>query len=152
VLATSMSIAPGQSFIDTLRFTPAVTGSASAEIFVTSNAPSSPDTIRVGGNGQSLIDIVNSQTSVANQFGLNQNYPNPFNPSTTISFTLGSPSFVTVRIYNLVGEVVKTLVSGRRSAGNYQVEWNANHIASGVYFCRMEAGGYAFTQKIVLMK
>ncbi len=151
-VTTSMSIAPGESFIDTLRFIPEATGSANAEIVITSNAPSSPDTIHVDGSGQSATGVAASRTSSLNQFALSQNYPNPFNPSTTISFTIGSPTFVIVKIYNLAGEEVETLVSERRTAGTYHVEWKANHSASGIYFCRMEAGGYAFTKKIILLK
>lgn len=86
------------------------------------------------------------------QFELLQNYPNPFNPTTTISFSLGSASNVSVKIYNLLGEEVETLVSGDRSAGVFRVQWNAAGVASGIYLCRMQAGAYVETRKLILMK
>jgi subtilisin family serine protease/predicted GH43/DUF377 family glycosyl hydrolase len=92
-------------------------------------------------------------------FVLSQNYPNPFNPSTTIEFDLPKISDVTLRIYNILGEEVTTLVSDRLTAGSYSYEWNASHLASGVYLYRLsigslrgEAGDLVETKKMVLMR
>ncbi len=73
-------------------------------------------------------------------FYLSQNYPNPFNPSTTIEFTLSISAFVTLRIYNMVGEEVATLVAEQRLAGIHRFDWDAGGLASGVYLYRLEAG------------
>lgn len=86
------------------------------------------------------------------RFALLQNYPNPFNPTTTISFSLGSASNITVKIYDLLGEEVETLISGNRSAGMFRVQWKATGVASGIYLCRMQAGTYVETRKLILMK
>ncbi len=98
------------------------------------------------------LTSVSSAVRIQPRFELLQNYPNPFNPTTTISFSLGSSSNVSVKIYNLLGEEVETLVSGNRSAGIFQVQWKATGVASGIYLCRMQAGTYVETRKLILMK
>ena len=98
------------------------------------------------------LTSVPSAGEVQPRFELLQNYPNPFNPATTISFSLGSASDVSVKIYNLLGEEVETLVSGNRSAGLFRVQWKATGVASGIYLCRMQAGTYVETRKLILMK
>ncbi|MBA4313518.1 MAG: hypothetical protein C0417_12915 [Chlorobiaceae bacterium] len=85
-------------------------------------------------------------------FMLNQNYPNPFNPSTTISFELPSESFVSLKIYNVLGKEVATLVSDKLAAGRYDVTFNGSELTSGVYFYRLQAGKYTKTAKAVLLK
>jgi len=83
---------------------------------------------------------------------LHRNYPNPFNPSTTIEFDLPKSSDVTLKIFNILGEEVTTLVSDRLSAGSYSYEWDASNFASGVYLYRLQAGDYIETRKMVLMQ
>ncbi len=85
-------------------------------------------------------------------FSLNQNYPNPFNPTTTISYSLPQASNVTLKIYDALGREVATLVNGFRLEGQYNVEFNALSLASGIYLYRLQAGGYIETKKLVLMK
>jgi len=86
------------------------------------------------------------------EFRLAQNYPNPFNPATNISYTLPSAQTVTLKVYDLLGREVATLVNGRQSAGNYVVQFNASSLASGVYFYRLQAGSFAETRKMMLLK
>jgi hypothetical protein len=85
-------------------------------------------------------------------FLLEANYPNPFNPSTAISFSLPLRSFVSMQVFDLMGREVATLVSEVRNAGTYSVTWDASSMPSGVYFCRMKAGNFVDTNKMVLMK
>ncbi len=95
-------------------------------------------------------------------FRLEQNFPNPFNPSTHFRFTLpeahqpsadiGTRQFVSLKVYDVLGREVATLVNENRSAGNYAVDWNASAFASGVYFYRLTAGGFSSTKKMILMK
>jgi hypothetical protein len=85
-------------------------------------------------------------------FTLNQNYPNPFNPRTTISFDLPKTSEVTLKIFNILGEEVTTLVSDRLSAGSYSYDWDASNLASGVYLYRLQAGDYVEIRKMVVMR
>lgn len=85
-------------------------------------------------------------------FDLEQNYPNPFNSNTTISFSVPRSGQVTLKIFNLLGEEVATLVSGNRDAGTFTVEWNADGQPSGVYFYRLKAGDFIQTRKLVLLR
>ena len=81
------------------------------------------------------------------------NYPNPFNPTTDIKFSLPKDEIVTIKVYNLLGEEITTLVnSAYRTAGNYSVKFNGSNLASGVYFYTIEAGTYMVTKKMVLIK
>jgi hypothetical protein len=88
---------------------------------------------------------------------LNGNYPNPFNPETTISYSVKGTSPVTVEIYNVKGQKVKTLVNETKASGNHTIKWNGtdsnNHkVTSGVYFYRMQAGKYTASRKMILMQ
>ena len=98
-----------------------------------------------------------SLAAVPEEFGLGQNYPNPFNPSTTISFALPKASEVTIAIYNLRGQLVRTLVSQPYAAGRHKVVWDGKdvddvRVASGVYVYRLEAKDFVATKKLTLMK
>jgi hypothetical protein len=81
-----------------------------------------------------------------------QNYPNPFNPSTAIDFTLPQSGYVTLKIYNILGEEVSTLVSERLTAGKYKYDFDAIGLASGVYLYCLEAGSFKQTKKLILLK
>lgn len=90
-------------------------------------------------------------------WSLGQNYPNPFNPTTTIAFTMPQTAGVTVRVYNVLGQVVKTLVNGTLPSGTHQVQWDATDnsgagVSSGLYVYRMETEAFQATKKLVLMK
>jgi hypothetical protein len=83
---------------------------------------------------------------------LRQNFPNPFNPSTNISFSLPTRSFVSLKVIDLLGREVATIVSEEMSAGNYSRQWNANGFSSGVYFYRLQAGSFIETKKLILLR
>jgi hypothetical protein len=85
-------------------------------------------------------------------FSLLQNYPNPFNPTTTISFNLSSRSFVSLKVFDLSGREVATIVSEEISAGNYSRQWNATNMPSGIYFYQLHSGNYSGTKKLVLLR
>jgi hypothetical protein len=85
-------------------------------------------------------------------FVLYPNYPNPFNPITTIAFDLPKTSEVTLKVFNILGEEVTTLVADRLSAGSYSYEWDASNLASGVYLYRLQTGEYIETRKMILMR
>ncbi len=86
------------------------------------------------------------------KFALDQNFPNPFNPETNINFELAEASNVSLRVFNLIGQEVATLVSGQQAAGHHTVSFNASSLPSGMYIYRLEAGAYSATRKMVLMK
>jgi hypothetical protein len=85
-------------------------------------------------------------------FRLNQNYPNPFNPTTTILFHLQSRSFVSLKIFDLLGREIATIVSEELLAGSYSKQWNAMNVPSGIYFYCLQAGTSIDTKKLVLLK
>ncbi|MHB8337398.1 MAG: T9SS type A sorting domain-containing protein [Ignavibacteriaceae bacterium] len=87
-------------------------------------------------------------------FKLDQNYPNPFNPTTTINYSVPKTSFVIIKVYDVLGNEVKTLVNEEKKAGNYRTQLTtvSKQWASGVYFYRMSAGGFTETKKLILMK
>ena len=86
------------------------------------------------------------------QFSLEQNYPNPFNPSTTIEYTIPQNGFVSLKVFNVLGKEVATLVNGQNDAGNHKVEFDATSLNSGVYFYRIESRNFVETKKLVLLK
>jgi len=90
--------------------------------------------------------------SIPATYSLSQNYPNPFNPTTSISFTLPSKSFVSLKVFDLLGRGVATLVNEQKSAGTYTQKWNAANVSSGIYFYRLQAGSFTETKKLVLLK
>ncbi|MBN2365373.1 MAG: T9SS type A sorting domain-containing protein [Calditrichaeota bacterium] len=90
--------------------------------------------------------------NISRTFQLYQNYPNPFNPSTTIIFDLQKKSKVSLKIFNIIGKEVTTLVADKLSAGSYSYDWDAGHLASGVYLYRLEAEGFVQTHKMILIR
>jgi hypothetical protein len=90
--------------------------------------------------------------STPKKFMLSQNYPNPFNPATTISFSLAKSSFVSLKIFDLLGREVATIVSEEMSAGSYSKQWNAANMTSGIYFYRLQAGSFTETKKLILLR
>ena len=105
------------------------------------------DDLSLGGP----TDINDDQTTI-NSFKLNQNYPNPFNPSTTISFSIPNEEFVSLKVFNSLGEEVAKLVNETKPAGNYSVSFNASSLTSGVYFYKISEGNFIQTKKMILMK
>jgi agmatine deiminase len=96
--------------------------------------------------------LTSVEESLPTGFKLEQNYPNPFNPSTTIKFSLPENAFVTLKVYNLLGQGVQTLVKENLQKGNYEVQFNANALASGIYHYRIEAGEHSQVKKMVLIR
>ena len=85
-------------------------------------------------------------------YSLSQNYPNPFNPSTNIEFELAASSYVSLKVFDVLGREVVTLVEGDRSAGSHTVTLNASDLSSGIYFYRLEAADFTETKRLVLLK
>ncbi len=115
----------------------------------------------VGGNSAygplwnfttSLTGVTTNGNAIPNIFKLYQAYPNPFNPATVIKFDLPQTGAVKMEIFNMLGQVVATLVNGNYAAGSYSVTWDAANFSSGVYFYRINAGNYTDIHKMVLIK
>ncbi len=98
------------------------------------------------------VSSLESIFSVPTKFSLEQNYPNPFNPSTTITYHVPYSSSVSVKIFDLLGREIATLINEQLGAGTYTTRWNAHGFSSGVYLMRMESDNFSETKRIVLMK
>jgi len=94
----------------------------------------------------------NKLNVIPTEFSISQNYPNPFNPTTTIAYSLPKNNFVALKIYDLLGREVATLVNEEKPAGNYEVDFNAANLSSGVYFYRISAGNFVETKKMILLR
>jgi len=89
---------------------------------------------------------------ITNNFRLIGNYPNPFNPTTTIVFELLAESDINLSIYNISGQLIKTMLSGQTSIGNHSVVWDARNQASGFYLLKLEVNNKSETSKLLLLK
>jgi hypothetical protein len=85
-------------------------------------------------------------------YALSQNYPNPFNPTTTIKYSIAKPGMVNIKVYDIVGREVATLVNQEQGSGSYQVTFDASKLASGLYIYRIQSGDFSAVSKMMLMK
>ncbi len=102
---------------------------------------------------KSTMTVVgNPNASLAENYSLSQNYPNPFNPTTKINYELGNTNFVTLKVFNVLGEEVATLVNEQQNAGKYSVNFQESNLSSGMYFYKIESGNFTDTKKMLLVK
>lgn len=106
------------------------------------------------GNNNQLINPVDDKHGLqqSDDYKLFQNYPNPFNPSTKISYNIKKEGFVSLRVYNLVGQVVGVLVDEKQSAGTYEVEFDASELTTGVYLYKLQINGYTSVKRMTVLK
>jgi Secretion system C-terminal sorting domain len=100
----------------------------------------------------SEITAVETSEIFPSEFQLLQNYPNPFNPSTKIKFVIPKSSLVNLKVYDVLGNEIATLVNEEKPAGNYKVTFDASSLPSGVYFYKIKAGKFEGTKKLVLLR
>ncbi|NWG27531.1 MAG: T9SS type A sorting domain-containing protein [Ignavibacteriaceae bacterium] len=106
------------------------------------------------------VGVEDENNFVADDFSLQQNYPNPFNPSTSIRYTISSviasgakqSQFVTLKVYDVLGNEVATLVNEEKPAGSYEVKFNAAGLSSGIYFYKLQTGSMVETKKMILLQ
>jgi photosystem II stability/assembly factor-like uncharacterized protein len=103
-------------------------------------------------NGGITFTENETNTSQPNKFLLSQNYPNPFNPRTSLQYAISSRQFVTLKVYDLLGREIATLVNEEKPAGEFEVEFDGANLPSGIYFYQLKAGEYSETRKMVLLK
>ena len=103
-------------------------------------------TIALTDIGENLIE------STPHTFKLNNNYPNPFNPSTKISYSIPKQSKVTLKIFDIIGNEISTVVNEEKPVGIYEVEFDASKLVSGVYFYKLQAGNFIETKKMILLR
>ena len=108
---------------------------------------------QVNANGNlGTVTGINGEPGIARDFALLQNYPNPFNPSTSIRYVIDNRQFVSLKVYDGLGNIVATLVNEEESAGNYEIEFNAIYLSSGIYYYRLVTGSFSDTKKMILLK
>jgi hypothetical protein len=110
------------------------------------------EVLNVGKSALNPTGINNTNSEIPSEFSLSQNYPNPFNPSTNINFSIPKESFVTLKIYDMLGREKAALISLQMPPGNYTASWNAFDASSGIYFYTLSAGEYNETRKMILIK
>ena len=105
-------------------------------------------------NGGVISNVKNNNPGDARPtvFELAQNYPNPFNPTTTIRYELRNDGLVRLKVYDVLGTEVATLVNEEKAAGRYEVNFNASALASGVYIYKLQAGSFINSKKMILLK
>ncbi|MFA6542060.1 MAG: T9SS type A sorting domain-containing protein, partial [Bacteroidota bacterium] len=143
-------LAPGQYsvFVDNLGFNE----SSVSNVTIGYTPEGDPMTATADFSISSVLRVESDAPIEVQDFTLDQNYPNPFNPSTTISYAIPQPAQVTLKVYNIVGQEVATLVNGYQTSGRYDVTFNASRMASGVYFYRLQTGSFSNIKKMVLLK
>jgi len=97
-------------------------------------------------------DLTGNSSNVPEEYALFENYPNPFNPSTNIKYSVPENNFVSVKVYDVLGEEVASIINEEKSAGSYEVNFDASNLSSGIYFYTMRSGSFLETKKMVLMK
>lgn len=102
--------------------------------------------------GSRVTDIKNEPNTMPQTVVLRQNFPNPFNPTTTINYSVAKSGHVTIKVFDILGREVTTLVDEDKNSGNYSVEFNADRLASGMYFYQLKSGNFVNTRKMILMK
>jgi photosystem II stability/assembly factor-like uncharacterized protein len=103
-------------------------------------------------NGGGVTDVDLGFLQIYKSFLLDQNYPNPFNPETKINFSIPEMEYVTLKVYDVLGNEVETLVNEERPAGTYEIEFDANGLSSGVYFYQLRCVGLVETKKMILLR
>jgi hypothetical protein len=128
---------------------PDIDGNSSFEILAGSDASR---VVLLSGGLQAGPVSVEEREALPQEFALHQNYPNPFNPSTKIGFKVQGSGFVSLKVYDVLGREVRTLVSEELKPGSYEVPFDAAGLASGVYFYRLRAGGFTQTRTMVVLR
>jgi hypothetical protein len=103
-------------------------------------------------NTTPAVAIDDELSEYPSEFSLNQNYPNPFNPVTTISFTIPKTSVVNISVYNVTGQLVKTVINEQKNPGTYSVKWHSRGMISGVYFYRLTTEEFSAVKKCIILK
>lgn len=122
---------------------------SNVNINITNGRP--PYILEINGYVNSVTGVGNN-LSIPTGFSLSQNYPNPFNPSTKIKYSIPKSSIVSIKLFDILGREIKTLVQKEEKAGTYEINLNANDLSSGIYFYRIKAGNFTASKKMILLK
>jgi hypothetical protein len=99
-----------------------------------------------------VVGVEDPNNIIPNDISLNQNYPNPFNPSTIIEYSISERSYVELKVFDMLGNEIKTLVNSNKEAGSYNINFNASNLSSGVYYYTLKTNGNLLTRKMLLLK
>jgi hypothetical protein len=130
----------------------AVGANHTVELFANAWYVETLDTFGIMGPKDFVTDVQDVTETLPTAYSLEQNYPNPFNPSTKINFSIPESGLVTMRIYNSIGEEIGILLNEEKSAGTYQVDFDAEGLSSGIYFYSITAGSFTQTKKMILLQ
>lgn len=147
----TLLVPPGFTLADTLRFAPTVTGVASGTITFTSNSSTTPDKITVTGEGKTSTDVEQPDARISG-FTLGASYPNPVKTLTQIPFVVHRASRVSLRIENMLGQTLETLVEDTRGPGAYKVQWDASAFPAGAYRYVLEANGVHAAARVLVIR
>jgi hypothetical protein len=129
---------------------------ASVQVSAADTLQPNSGTINIGRTATSWSAPVQTDVRLSDKvpsaFALQQNYPNPFNPSTTIQYQVASAGFVSLRVYNLLGQEIVTLVNDVKQPGTYALQWNVEGMPSGIYFYKMQSGTLSATRRMMVVK
>ena len=103
-------------------------------------------------NFQGVLSVNNISTEVPNGYRLEQNFPNPFNPNTVIRYSVTGNKYVSLKVYNALGNEVATLVNEKQNAGTYEVDFNGSGLSSGIYFYKFTSDNFTDTKRMILLK
>ena len=144
-------ISPNDSMLLHLTFTPTSLAYFEANLILYTNNHSSPDSILLRGFGIHPVDVSEQKHKILS-FSLAQNYPNPFNPTTKIKYSIPQTSNVVIKVFDVLGNEITTLINEELNAGEYEVEFDGSKLTSGIYFYQLKANSFIETKKMVLMK
>ena len=148
----SSPLSPGETREMSLHVT-AVNNDGTAHVQLQAGTFSNPNNrITTNFTATTLPVSVNSENHSPTEYYLAQNYPNPFNPSTNIKFGLREAGFVSLKIYDVLGNEVADLVNEHKPAGNFEVNFESNHLSSGIYIYRLVTNNFSETRKMILEK
>lgn len=150
ITPSSASIASFDSAKFYISFSPVTADEVKDTALFYDNSDGSPHAIALDGNG--VLTAVETRPFEPCEFSLSQNYPNPFNPTTQLRFTIASFEMVTLKVYDILGRLVATLVNERKSPGTYDVQFDGSSLPSGVYFYQLQAGKFSSTKKLMLLR
>jgi hypothetical protein len=152
---TSWSYSPTQQqdpTTDSYSYTIRVTRSGNFYTFAVDGGGNYPDTASEYFINVTTTQVEETSSETPITYSLGQNYPNPFNPDTKIRFAIAKKSFVSLKVYDLLGREIAVLVNSEYLSGNYEVPFVGASLASGIYFYRIQAGLFTDTKKLILLK
>lgn len=144
------------SFLDLID----IDGDGELEILISTRSGSWPNEVYktfIYSTGVTVTSLSNSDNNYPKNFKLSQNYPNPFNPNTTIRYSINSPDEVSIRIYDVSGQLIKEIIENRNQSGEYQVIWDGKNnfgesVSSGTYFYQLVIDNHSEAKKMILLK